>query len=857
MRKSNFIVAAMAMAALVGCQKEFAPVVGTEQAGNAGLDQRPVLASTTLTLGGPETRVAVGSNGIDWEFTADDQVGAMLVDQINDAKLPGYAADGTEIGKWEYADYVTGAKFAYKNAPYLFKQTYKTATAPRVLNNAEEFYDVTGAQIWTNYPYTTQDGKNFTTPATLVEGHYMFYAPYNAGNGTRGPLVVTLPVEQNVATTSQAIEEFYKSGNPVALSMAYLSADETSSVATSPQPIFAYPQFTIVNNFKGYLFDGVTTAKGTEKFKSTDKTAKTYTMKIKQVELYTAKAEGILAYQQAVDATKLDAHNASFEPEWVKKKTVYKSAPTSSIMANTSDYAEATFAAFADEDNTDNEYDFEGIVTGGTKREKRIVLNFGEGVEVKNGESYSFNVVMPAASYTNEDGESVLKAIILVEIDGVEYYIQEGEELAKTQPTGAGAVDYIYTTEKEEPADYVFYDRSDRNNKDIILVRGERYPTIEVLEDRSALKDFAGELLTINLEGGVDQIAIAKATPKAKNGKGIKNNEEFFKYLNTYVNKGQEANATVTEEPYDPTNLEAELTSETFFFDPNHTVEINAEFVKRVAAELGTTNLILATNLPIANNVMVSGSGTEYTFKAGNDALTISFKSAIGANTAANQLVNGINVVTSGTTLQRKNANVTAAVVILKTDATVSNAAGISGIVVDGATLTVTTSISAWIDGSNATDIILQKGADLTSDLNVIKKAKNNGLASINGKSVEGVYVIAQNLNLGTIPAATKITEIKVSPSVKYDEKTNAFEITNAILNNLSTLSDLTISFDTDKITWLTSSADVTVPANIVKLSGDAMWTTNAGLGITVTFPKTTVIDGIEADDEAQVVFVQ
>ena len=867
MKKRTLIVATMAvaMAALVGCQKDFEPVADFEQAN--GSAARPELGSVALSIDSQATRVVAGGNGgYNWVWEDGDAVGAMLVDDVKD-EVPGhgkFSATGSDFTfTWTYADYVTnpGKKQKKETADggdgkdYTYASSYVAWDAEARTLTSEDFYTVSEEHIWTNYPYT-KDGELFTTPANLVEGHYMFYAPYDANHTKRGPLVVTLPVEQTIGKDgNEAVAEFYKGTNPVVLSQVeFLAAANTKKVETAPQPIFAYPEFTIKNEFDGYLFDGVTNVavSGGKEYVSTG-VADKYTITVKQVEFYAANTDKKpFVYQQAVDPTKLDPCNEEFVEDWVKDPKVYKSAPTASVMAKTSAYAEAVYAAFEDDEDPENVQAFEGIFVDTEKKTQRIVVKLDK--ELEYGQSTTFNVIMPAYDYTKAE----LTACILVEIDGVEYYIVDGDKTNIITRTGTSEAYKDFgvikvtnaNAESNYPSDYKFYDRSSRNNEDIILVRGERYPTIEVLEDRSGLKDFHGEMLTIELKGGKTQVAVAAKTEKS-NGNGIKTNDDFYNYLNAYVNKGQTAPAEVSEIEW---SVNAKLTAENFFFDnKKNEVVINAEFVKRVSAELGKTKLTLKTNLPIANDVVVKGSGTTYTFTTAEAELTIEYTTAVGANATSNKLKKGINVVSSGTEL-KVDTGVTGAVVFANSNIAVNTATGITGVVVVGTSTNVTfnTATDALINASEG-QITLAKGANLTNKLNIIKKAKNNGLATIDGKTVEGVYVDAQNLNL-TIPAATKITTINVVPSATFD-KNKPFEITQAMLDNLKTLDKLTIAFGTN-ITFLASETDIEIPTTIKAMNGTASWTTNQGLGITVTIPKnTTVATTITPDAAAQVTF--
>lgn len=93
------------------------------------------------------------------------------------------------------------------------------------------------------------EGTAWNTQANLVEGNYVFYAPYNAAHLTRQPIVVTLPMEQDCAEESKSVTDFYAGTDPVTLGFDFLKApankDELISPSVKMTNIFAYPQITI------------------------------------------------------------------------------------------------------------------------------------------------------------------------------------------------------------------------------------------------------------------------------------------------------------------------------------------------------------------------------------------------------------------------------------------------------------------------------------------------------------------------------------------------------------------------------------------------------------------------------------
>lgn len=860
MKKRLFIAAAMAIVALVGCQKEFAPVAGSEQRNNAGLDQRPVLANAEMTIGGLETRATVGSNNYDWKYEAGDQVGAVLVDEVQET-APAWvkdqvSSDPTDFlysvyaqgGTMEIATTVSGSS---KNVKYKFTDTYTAAYDPapgavNVKNTGEAFYKINPDYIYSNYPYKTEDGKSFKTPATLVEGNYMFYAPYNAGNGTRGPLVATLPAVQEVGEEgNEAIVAFYKGKTPVVLALNYLSAAETSTVNPTPAHIFAYPQFTIVNKYNGFLFDGKSEATGVEVggtssnkyFLSTD-VAATYTMTIKEIEFYTGTnaTDNIFAPERKINPDELKKVE-----DWAGGKT-YRTTATS-VVAQAD--GESAFDFGKDVPKTasfDND-----LATAKEKAAHRIVVPVN--YELEYGDSYSFQVVMPGEDYT----EAGLFARVLVTIDGKDYYIVSNEVTGNTYnkdgkianmnlPSNDKAKYYGYAYAPKSGFgtvnDYQFADRHNRGSKDIVLVRGNRYPVAETKENADGsfgVKDFKGELLTIELVGGQAQVALAAATEETIESNGIKNNAQLLAFLEDKAH-----NSAKVEEVEDASEVENENTQ--FYLAEENTVIIDADVIAALQSELWNDGTFtLKTNLPIDANVVVSGSDKEYTFTAGEASFTISYETAPNAYTS-NKVGAGINRVSVSSDTELKMADDAAnAVVFVDSDnVTLKDPTGINGIVVaDGKALKVaaTADVAAWVVAGEEAVVDVQAGSKgLINPNNNFEEGtvNNQALATINGDA--GVVTYSRN-GFGTeaIPAATQINKVTIDAA----SQNATLPVETASFDYFKNLKAVTVVFGSNIKVLESAAATVTVGDNIIAVEGTATWdTTDKISGTTVSFAK-------------------
>lgn len=111
------------------------------------------------------------------------------------------------------------------------------------------------SNIQTNYQYK-YDGSTWNTTARMVEGNYIFYAPYNGDHLSRTPLNTGVPAIQELGVGADGkldqfsiIDAFVKSGQPAYVGYKFLKAEgQTTKVAVSLKPIFAYPLITFSND---------------------------------------------------------------------------------------------------------------------------------------------------------------------------------------------------------------------------------------------------------------------------------------------------------------------------------------------------------------------------------------------------------------------------------------------------------------------------------------------------------------------------------------------------------------------------------------------------------------------------------
>lgn len=199
MKKKHFFSAVALAAVFAGCsQDELISESNFQEA-----DNRPTVEAPVITLGADTRMTTEGSYAkVEWE--QGDGFGAMLMDTY----VP-------EQKKWEdlfpIQDYVSS-----------------------------------------NVLYKTEDGKAFTAEASLKQGNYLFYAPFNAENFKREPLAVKLPLVQNVvpstteAPSNTAITEFYKAKTyPVFVAYDSIWNTPKTNLALNMKHIYALPKITL------------------------------------------------------------------------------------------------------------------------------------------------------------------------------------------------------------------------------------------------------------------------------------------------------------------------------------------------------------------------------------------------------------------------------------------------------------------------------------------------------------------------------------------------------------------------------------------------------------------------------------
>lgn len=347
-----------------------------------------------------------------------------------------------------------------------------------------------------NYKYVNAGGTSWETEALMVEGHYMFYTPYNENALNRDALKLVYPKTQKVNPASEevsetganldAIKAFYEGESAAIVGYAFLSAaDQDAVISPTLQHIYAYPQITLVNKHTwNHDNNGETPNVGRA-------------ITIKKLEitapgLYANRSinhgsgvigdntNGIVGQLRSaiakVERNDERGNNAVSAGDWSQNNSTFiKNARTSDI---------ATYTIGSGETNT-------------------IVVEFEGGLTLDPNEAFKFHVVLPAENYAA--GDIKIKPILV----------------------GDNNVDMQFAGNQGKFG----------NAAAINYAPGKRYPEQEYNFNGSSysVKATAGSLATYNLSG--DQ------TPLVKVEEAIKDLTDFGAFLNTIKD-----NSSVLEE---------------------------------------------------------------------------------------------------------------------------------------------------------------------------------------------------------------------------------------------------------------------------------------------------------------------
>lgn len=313
------------------------------------LNSRPVVGQVDLVFG-PQTRMGLGAGYNGFEFAPTDKLGARLIDEVNKDKLG-----------------LANHQFHYQPAA----------------NNV----------AYSNYAYEKQADGSWGTEALLVEGNYMFYAPYNAEARDRSALGVTFPIVQNIDPTStdkvktekggldanvDAVQEFFsgENGHTAFIGHYFLDASkDIDGITPAYNHLYAYPVITLTNDYKVRKGSEMVGEKITinRVLISSGNIYSNYTVNNKEI------MEAFRNY--AVEKNNKNEVIAEDSLGWWRTKDG-ANAKKFLLEAETTDMLDE-------------------ITSGKDVKNGTITVVFNPALEIEAGESFSFHVVMPAAQYTD------------------------------------------------------------------------------------------------------------------------------------------------------------------------------------------------------------------------------------------------------------------------------------------------------------------------------------------------------------------------------------------------------------------------------------------------------------------------
>ena len=862
--KASRLFSLVAMAALaVGCtQEEFVPA-GENTA--VDLSNRPSLGDVVLDMGA-QTRMAIADgSSFSFAWANGDKIGASIIDEpkADDTSVSGKdfsAKGGLNFSSlsWTYAQYKAGVK--------------KSLVADGPEYSAQEagvdissFYQ-TMEYVSSNYPYTYANGI-FDTPANLVEGNYMFYAPYNPQLLMRERVKMVLPQVQDCSddvmkttsykgvkgqsVSSTALDQFYKgttpdfANAPVAVGYKFLAAPEDGELikpSVAMTNLFAYPMFTIVNDFNGYTY-GVDN-------KSLESSPSTHTMTIDSIQIYDASTSSSLFYTASIGSEEI-AKVLKTDKEWDNNKLTTGAETKKLFDASNSDVVE-NYAGHVD--NNLQKAKLTDVNTRLTYQKNHVTFVIDK--ELAPNGTYHFHAILPAANY-----EHNLSARVFVTIDGTRYVIAKAQLNTGSNPTNSINTSTI--------KDFTFVDEIN-GGEDCELVRGEHYPKAEIFEDGSAAKDFAGTMLTLNLGGGTAAFQL-NTEGVAAGDNGFKDNADFINYLKAQVQRG----VALTEVPalrdyergeaWKKYSTGVTASAGNFAFAENTQCIIDAQLIKDLKQQtiLGTAAegvklTLTETSLPIADDVkytMTAESGkTKYTFTTldeNEETYEIYMTDGVELGDKGEELVSGINNIgdpnenTEALTVELKvKSGEKNAVVYLQgaasyeTTATLKDCTGISAIYVNENTkLNVDCECTALVIAAGG-EINISTNGSLTNENNEFANVTiiNGYLRTINGTLGTGVKVEAtlQAWPAQAIPAASKITDLTINVAVEN----NQFSIEQTKMNVFANLTNGVALTLGENIKGIVSANNVTL-TNLKSLtsanSAAITWGTTNTYGITVS----------------------
>lgn len=708
MRTRHILFTMVLGAALAACTSE----EDFKVAGNASgtdLTIRPVVGSE-IVLDGDEaaTRLALGT-GARPVWGANDKLGAAIIDK---------ASYGSEEEYW-----------TQQNDPHNKK--------PVELYNIIESYGCNNAFT------TTNGGATWSAEHPMVEGNYLFYAPYQEGLSLRSPLKVRVPKQQNASTEKSALEEFYNSGNVVQVGYKFISGDERQSPSVGLFNIFAYPKFTVTNTTGSiYRFD-----RNEAGAASTQINAASTEIRIDSIQFVNVDASKVVktnfvlggVLKHADDETKTaKTATAGVVFQMREKENVYSNEDGAwkdlDLLLNKAVTADLLNSTGQIESEDANFPSMNGVIT-------TLKVNKTLGSSTLSVPLYC---VMPSARFNFDDNQ--LMARIYVTIDG-RGYVLSNEDLNVGNKLRA---------EVTAPG-YVFGAGDNIGLNSLSLMAGQSLPAeaIRVVRDEQGNEDYAkktdvSDMLAINFSG-------LSAIPLTALNPGIQTTQQLIEMIQNA------ANGTDWAEGAD--NLIENTKG--FQFAVGHTVEINSALIDALAGDNQNSGKFKLdeTVLPISSDVKVTdATGTGITFEsASGKTFTIDLNPRI-VETSTNSTA-GKYAITSSTMANVATPNESTVVIAKAGTSTLTVTDGLkvkSVQVLDGAELTLSGTYALTVSGAVRNEGTLEIA-------NVIKceDIVNNG--TISATTNAAAFTVTGGEGIITITEANPAGGVKVASGVAQD----------------------------------------------------------------------------------------
>ena len=552
MRTKKVFYSIAVAAALASCTAE---EIMTPDMQQQNLSIRPVLGDIELVSTTPSSRLATSEGGIyQPQWQEGDKLGAAIIDQALYSSEAEYKA--------KMADNV-----AKKKNPYL------------------GLYDIV-QQYGSNANFDYSNGAYYlNADMPLVEGNYLFYAPYNKNMQWRTAMTIAVPATQDGTTEMGALNEFYKSGKVVRVGYDFLACNggEAQRPNLTLFDVFSYPMFTIKNNFEGYLY------KKNENGKLEWVKFDGGTVEIDKIALYAMDADG----KQEVEAVL----GGTLDHEKVQACT--------ELGTKTANWEDKLF------ENKTADLLVDGALTKTSSTSTHKITEIKIDRNVAFEDEIKVYAVMPAAKFNS------IMAKVYLTIDDKQYvierrYLNVDKDGKVTKAQSSSVREVLMTSEVGE----------------INLVPGQRYPQEELNWDEETVnklsaKNSAGSILTIDLTGGLTggvQVAIdvtEEETQTPSTTEYIDNNDEWIEVFK-HLNNGKALSEYNAE---DKTGIPG------FIFAENTAAKIDAKIIKALANYNNKGSLTLTTGLVIDNDVkVVAINGNNVTFVAGESQYTIAFE---------------------------------------------------------------------------------------------------------------------------------------------------------------------------------------------------------------------------------------